>query len=300
MVDRLPGWPVVWPFDFRQVEFERASEATGRALQTQVRGPYLETMGFRVLRGRTFTSREQAEERDVAIVNREFARRYGLGPDPSVQRFRPVGSKAWLTIVGTVNDERHPLNGDPMPAFYRPGAERVVPYLMLRASSDVSQPVRERIWSVNADQPVLALPRMDKIVGEARAPVRFGLVLMGTFSFLALVVAALGLYAVVAYGAAARAHEIGVRMAVGATRRDIRRLVLAQAMRLAAAGAVGGLAAAAAASRVLSGVLFGVSATNPMTFCAVAAFLLLVAVGAAWHPAHQATRADPMAALRVE
>jgi putative ABC transport system permease protein len=299
----LPGWPVVWPFDFRQVEIERASgEPPVRALQTYVRGPYLDTMGFTLLRGRGFTAEEYAGERHVAIVNREFAKRYGLWPDPAGKRFRGAGSPAapWLTIVGMVEDERHPLTGDPMPAFYRPGVAEPPPYLLYRARVDVTQTVRDRIWSVNAGQPVLALGAMDKIVGEARSPVRFGLALICSFAALALMVAAVGLYAVVAYGASSRAHEIGVRMALGATARDIRKLVLGEALGLALTGVAAGVLAALAASRILARFLYGFSATDPLTFAGVAAFLLIVATGAAWQPARKAAAADPMVSLRSD
>jgi putative ABC transport system permease protein len=297
-VSNLPGWPVSWPFDFRQVEFEGATSA-GRSLQTTLLGPYLGTMGFRLLRGREFTTEEQSEEHNVAIVNREFARRY-LNSDPIGRRFRGAGNTTWLTVVGMVNDERHPLSGEPMPAFYRPDARNAPPYLLVRAPIDVSAEVRRAVWRINGNQPVLPLPDMEHIVGEARSPVRFGLVLMGTFSVLALIVAALGLYAVVAYGAASRAHEIGVRMALGASHASIRRLILGDALRLALAGVTVAVLGALAASRLLAGMLFGVSSTESATYIGAVLFLLAIATAAAWHPARKAALADPMGTLRAE
>jgi putative ABC transport system permease protein len=295
-VEPLPGWPVMWPFDFRQVEFADGAAPAGRSLQTMMRGPYLETLGFQLLRGRGFTSEEQAEEHNVAIVNQEFARRY-LASEPIGKRFRGTGSPAWLTVIGMVNDERHPLSGEPMPAFYRPGGAG---YLMVRAPMDLSAEVRRAIWRVDRNQPVLPLPGMEQLVAEARSPVRFGLVLMGTFSVLALIIATLGLYAVVAYGAASRSHEIGVRIALGATHTDIRRLILGGALRLAAVGIGAAVLGALAASKLLAGMLFGVSATDPATFVAAALLLLLVAMAAAWHPARKAAHTDPMGTLRAE
>jgi putative ABC transport system permease protein len=141
---------------------------------------------------------------------------------------------------------------------------------------------------------------MEQLVAEARSPVRFGLVLMGTFSVLALIIATLGLYAVVAYGAASRSHEIGVRIALGATHTDIRRLILSGALRLAAVGIGAAVLGALAASKLLAGMLFGVSATDPATFVAAALLLLLVATAAAWHPARKAAHTDPMGTLRAE
>jgi putative ABC transport system permease protein len=294
-VEPLPGWPVTWPFDFRQVEFAEGA-AAGRSLQTTIRGPYLETMGFQILRGRAFTTEEQSREHNVAIVNHEFARRY-LNSDPIGKRFRGTGSELWLTIIGMVNDERHPLSGEPMPAFYRPG---IAGYLLVRAPVDVSSEIRRAVWRADGNQPVLPLPGMEQLVDEARSPVRFGLVLMGTFSILALIVAALGLYTVVAYGAAARAHEIGVRMALGATRANIRRLILGDALRLAAFGISAAMLGALAVSKLLAGMLFGITATDLTTFLAAAVFLLAIAAAAAWHPSRKAAHADPMRALRAE
>jgi putative ABC transport system permease protein len=295
-VDPLPGWPVSWPFDFRQVEFADAAPA-GRSLQTMIRGPYLETMGFQLLRGRRFTSEEQAEDHHVVIVNQEFARRY-LASDPIGKRFRGTASNAWLTVIGMINDEHHPLSGQPMPAFYRAGAN--APYLLVRARLDVNAELRRAIWRVDSNQPILPLPGMQQLVGESRSPVRFGLVLMGTFSALALIIAALGLYAVVAYGAASRAHEIGVRIALGATHAGVRRLILGDALRLAAAGIGASILSALAVSRLLAGMLFGISATDPATFAGASIFLLAVATAAAWHPARKAAHADPMWTLRSD
>jgi putative ABC transport system permease protein len=298
-VSSLPGWPVSWPFDFRQVEFADGGAPAGRSLQTLVRGPYLDTMGFQILRGRGFTAEEQSEERRVAIVNREFARRY-FASDALGKRFRGTGSTSWLTVIGVINDEHHPLSGEPMPAFYRPGASDVPPYLLVRSPVDVSAEVRRVVRQVDRNQPLLPLPDMSRIVGEARSPVRFGLVLMGTFSLLALIVASLGLYAVVEYGAASRQHEIGVRIALGAQRADIHRLIFGGALRLAGTGILLGVLGALASSRLLSEMLFGISATDPVTFASVALLLLLVATVAAWQPARRAADADPIWTIRTE
>jgi hypothetical protein len=256
-------------------------------------------MRFQVVRGRGFTIEEQARQHDVAIVNQEFARRY-LKSDPIGGRFRGTGSTAWLTVVGVVNDERHPLSGEPMPAFYWLDPENAPGYLLVRAPADVSSEVRRTLWRIDGNQPVLPLPDMEHIVGEARSPVRFGLVLMGTFGVLALIVATLGLYAVIEYGAASRGHEIGVRLALGATQGNIRRMILGDAMRLAGVGI--GLAAvgALAASKLLAGLLFGISATDPVTFGGVAVLLVVVASAAAWNPARKAAHADPMWTIRSE
>jgi putative ABC transport system permease protein len=153
---------------------------------------------------------------------------------------------------------------------------------------------------VDRNQPLLPLPDMSHIVAEARSPVRFGLILMGTFSLLALIVATLGLYAVVEYGAASRSHEIGVRIALGAQRADIQRLIFGGALRLAGTGIVLAVLGALAASRLLAGMVFGISATDPGTFAAVALLLLLVATVAAWQPARRAADADPMWTIRAE
>jgi putative ABC transport system permease protein len=295
-VDPLPGWPVSWPFDFRQVEFAGGAAPAGRSLQTVFRGPYLETMGFMLLRGRRFTVEEQADDHHVAIVNQEFARRY-LSSDPIGKRFRGVATNTWLTVVGMISDEHHPLSGEALPAFYRPGN---APYLLVRSPVDLNSELRRAIWRVDGNQPLLPLPGMEHIVGEARSPVRFGLVLMGSFSVLALIIAALGLYAVVAYGAASRTHEIGVRLALGASHSSIRRLILGDALRLAAFGIAAAVLGALAVSKLLAGMLFGLTATDPITYAAAAMLLLVIATAAAWHPARNAALADPLCTLRAE
>jgi ABC-type antimicrobial peptide transport system permease subunit len=165
---------------------------------------------------------------------------------------------------------------------------------------DVSEAVRRAVWRVDGNQPVLPLPDMEHIVAEARSPVRFGVVLMGTFSVLALVIASFGLYTVVAYSAASRAHEIGVRIALGASHAAIRRMIVGSALRLAATGVAVAILGGLAASRLLAGMLYGVSATDPATFAGAGMFLIAIAVAAAWHPARKAALADPMCTLRAE
>jgi putative ABC transport system permease protein len=130
--------------------------------------------------------------------------------------------------------------------------------------------------------------------------VRFGVLLMGTFSVLALIIATFGLYTVVAYGAASRAHEIGIRIALGASHAGIRRIIVGSALRLALAGIAVAVLGGLAASRLLAGMLYGISATDPATFAGAAVFLMSIAVAAAWHPARKAALADPMCTLRAE
>ena len=175
--------------------------------------------------------------------------------------------------------------------------------LVVRTKADaasIAAAVRQAVWSVDKDQPVSNVRTMDQVFAAAISQERFQALLLGLFAALALVLACVGLYGVISYSVAQRTHEIGVRMALGAQPRDVLRLVIRQGMSLTIVGLVVGIAVGAMATRVLSDMLFGVTARDPLTFMGVPVLLLLVAFLACYIPARSATRIDPLVALRYE
>jgi putative ABC transport system permease protein len=160
--------------------------------------------------------------------------------------------------------------------------------------------VRKTVWEIDKDQPVSDIASMESIVSESVARQRFSMLLLGIFATLALVLAAVGIYGVMSYSVAQRTREIGIRMALGAQRSDVLKLTIGQGLRLVVTGVVIGLAAAFVLTRVMSSLLFGISATDPMTFITISLVLVSVAILASYIPALRATRVDPMFALRYQ
>jgi putative ABC transport system permease protein len=176
-------------------------------------------------------------------------------------------------------------------------------FLVLRTAGDparLARAVRQRIWSIDKDQPVEDVRIMEERIAGYAAPRRFYTLLLGTFAGLAVALAAVGIYGVISYSVSQRHHEIGIRVALGAERRDVLRLVVGKGMILALIGVSVGLIAALGLTRFLANLLYGVKSTDPATFIAVAALLMTTALLASYLPARRATRVDPMVALRYE
>jgi hypothetical protein len=244
------------------------------------------------------------------LVNRELARR--LSPDGNAlgarvrEAWQPPGRPAapWSTVVGVVDDTRMPnVQGDVAALqLYSviPPQLGDVPFVVRTAmSGDVSAPaIKQAIASVDPGLFVRAPLSGDSYLRDGLAPTRFAMALLTAFALLAVVLAAIGLYGVIAYGVAQRTREIGVRVALGAQSADVARLVLADGIRFAAVGVVLGVAGAAAASRALRGMLYGVGPTDPLTFVATALLLAGVALLASYVPTRRALRVDPLEALR--
>ena len=229
------------------------------------------------------------------------------GEDPIGRRVRiGVDSDAKREIVGIVGDVRHyGLDQEATMQMYEPLAQRPwdTASLVLRTTvpaSTLSQPARQAILSIDREQPVSTAATLDELVARSTGQRRFSLLLVSVFAATALFLTAIGLYGVVSYFVSLRTHEIGVRLALGATRREILTLVVGQGMRLALVGVAVGLAAAFAVTRLLTGLLFGVSATDPITFAATAAGVAAVTLFASAFPAWRAARVSPSAALRCE
>jgi ABC-type antimicrobial peptide transport system permease subunit len=218
-----------------------------------------------------------------------------------------VPPRAWRTIVGLVAHVRQmDLSGDSSKGvYYFPLYQVPAPFasLVLRASADprrLAGPMIDAVRAVDPSQPVFDLKSMDERVADSLGSRRFAVTLLGVFAAMAMLLAAIGIYGVVSYSVAQRTQEIGVRVALGAGRGAIFGMVLGQALRLAAAGVIAGVAAGAALARLVASQLFQTSEFDPLTFAAMAAVLVAVAVAASYIPARRATRVDPMVALRYE
>jgi len=270
---------------------------------------YFRALGAPLVEGRDFTNRDDDEAAKVLIINRNLAR--DLFPNESAigKRLQLVNSELsneWREIVGVVGDVRYSGLGDPgVNSIYTPFAQTPFMWsnLMIRTSvppQTLIQSVRGAIASVNSSPQPANFLTMEQLVSDSVARPRFNTILLAAFAALALALAAVGIYGVIAYSVSRRAHEIGVRMALGARKGDVIRLILKQGMTPAITGAALGLVGAWAATRLMSGLLFEVSATDPATFAVITLTLMTVALLACYIPARRATKVDPMVALRCE
>jgi putative ABC transport system permease protein len=275
-----------------------------------VNDTYFSTIGAPLVRGRFFTERDDENAPAAVIVNDTLAKRYFPGGDPVGRRLKIGGperpTNAWMTVVGVVGDMSYSgLDAPPEPAVYLPFRQTTFnyQYVLLRTVGDpesLAPAVRRAVAELDQDLPVAALRTMDQLMVESKAPPRFRTILVSLFAIVGLTLASIGIYGVMAYAVAERTHEIGVRMALGADRADVLRMVLGEATRLAAAGVAIGLAGAAATTQLIRSLLFGVTPSDVPTFAGIAALLAATAFVASYIPARRATRVDPMVALRYE
>ncbi len=269
-----------------------------------VGGDYFRSMGIPLRSGRTFTASDDEHRARVVIVNEALARRLFPGRD-AVGRALDFGGPT--LIVGVVGGVRHEgLDVSPRPEFYVPIAQAWWPTMYVTVRSATSDPaallpaVQHAVWSVDKDVPLGDVRTMDQVVGRSVARRQFAMVLLALFAATALLLAAIGLYADVAYSVARRTREFGVRMALGARPAAVLRMVLGESLRVTIGGTVVGLVAAFGLVRLLSGLLFSVSTWDPLVFGAVPLILAAVAQLACYLPARRATKIDPIAALRHE
>ena len=274
---------------------------------TNASAGYFELMGIRLLRGRTFTDQDDDKAPPVVVITEALARRAWPGQDPIGRRLHLGGPQAkspWMTVVGLVNDVRtERLEDAARPTFYRSlkQASGLQLAIVLKTDADpktLASLLAREVRAVDPDQPTYGIRTMEEIVRYATASRRFSTQLLGAFAVLALVLAAVGIYGVMAFVVGQRTREIGIRIALGARPGAVVHLVLRQALVLAACGVVAGIAAATIVTRLLSGLLFEVRATDPLTYAAIAGLLATTAAAAAWRPARRAASVDPMAALR--
>jgi putative ABC transport system permease protein len=277
-----------------------------------VGGEYFRVMRIPLRAGRDLTPRDGEGAPLVGVVNESFAREYFPGASPIGARVRwaRMEPPQWITIVGVVGDVKHfGLDQPEASAIYTPYAQSQQAWkrwMYLAVRSDAVDPsalvgaVKARVWSVDSQIPLTKVLTMEDVAAASVEGRRFQMALLGVFALVALLLAAVGIYGLVSYSVGRRTHEIGVRMALGARRRDIFGLVVRQGLLLASLGLAAGLACAFALTRLLANIVYGVSPTDPLTYAALSVFLLLVALLACLVPARRATKVDPMEALRYE
>jgi len=269
---------------------------------------YFDTMGTSLLRGRDLDLRDDLTRPEVAVINETMAAACWPGEDAVGKRFRlnPRTKSDWITVIGVVHDVKHfGLDGKKWPEAFFPERQRAWASmrLVVRTMADplaILPAIRSVTRGLDSGVPIAEIRTMQKIVADSVAPRRLSMIFVTSFAGLALVLASVGLYGVVSYSVVQRRHELGIRMALGADRRDLLRLVFARGMSLTLAGLIVGIAASLAITRLLSGLLFGITFLDPLTYAAVALAVLTAASAAAYIPARRVTKVGPMEALRCE
>ena len=267
---------------------------------------YFPAMRVRLVEGRYFTEQDKRGELETAIVDEAFAAKFWPGQSPIGRKLKRGSSETWRTVVGVISDAKeYSSEKEPPITVYYP-AFQLNPrsmYLVARTSTDpleASNPITRAIQQVDPEMPVFDVNSMEDRLYDFLAPQRFSMTLLGAFAVIALVLASIGIYGVMANSVSHRTHEIGIRMALGARPRDVLGLVIRQGMTLVIIGTAIGILAAIGTSRVVRSLLYGVTATDPTTLVAVAVILALVALVACYLPAKRAAKVDPMVALRTE
>jgi putative ABC transport system permease protein len=284
-------------------------EADNAALRYAVSPGYFETMTIPLRRGRLLNARDTADAPPAVVISESLAKSKFPGQDPTGQRLR-VGPNdgPWYTVVGVVGDVKQTsLVMSQSDAVYITTTQwrftdRAL-WLVVRARGDAASlapAIRNAIWSVDKDQPIAQVATMDNLLAASAAERRFALILFEAFGIVALVLAATGIYGVLSGSVTERTREIGVRLALGASRSHILALVFRQGMTLTGLGVVIGLSGAVAATQAIVTLLFGVSRLDPITYLGVITLLVCVSVIACWVPAWRAARVDPSITLRAE
>jgi predicted permease len=301
--------------DNEMLQVEGRPTSTPLMTVTWTLGDYFSTMGIPLIEGRFFTPEDRVGSQPVAVINAETSKLVWPGEDVLGRRLGHSFPNMMRTVVGIVGDVNDgPLGSKPGPHFYLPYLQLPDDYILynnvilpinfvVRTSTDpvsVTSAVVAQIHSLDPQLAVANIRTMDQEMASSVAAPRFNTFVLGLFAFLALFLAAIGIYGVLAYAVAQQLHEIGIRMALGAQRRDVMRLILIQGARLALGGLAIGTLAALGLTRMMSSLLYSISASDPLTFAAVAIVLLAVALLACYIPARRAMRVDPMIALRYE
>jgi putative ABC transport system permease protein len=299
-----------------EVEGQPVTPSSGeiRIYRHQVIPGFFSTLGIPLLKGRDFTGDDQLPAPGVVIVSEALARRYFPNEDPIGKRLRDGRAGPWLSIVGVVREVKYRglpqnPNADPdvyfplwqTPADVRPRARNLS--VAVRTSSDPTgfvAGVRAELQRVDPNLPAYDVSTMAQQVASQTTQSRFSAWLLGIFAVLALILAAVGIYSVMAYAVEQRGRELGIRLALGARSADVLRMVMGQGMRLAMVGVLLGIGTALALTQLMKRLLFGVAAADPLTYGLIALLLTLVALLACWIPARRATKVDPMLALRAE
>jgi putative ABC transport system permease protein len=306
-----------WPFSIEGRARARPGESPTAVYRVVLPG-YFHTMNIPILRGRDLSTADTLNAPGAVVVNEQLVRECFPGEDPIGKRITfedPPKIPSWFTIVGVVkNVKQQDWAGIPESEIYLPLLQnrpllenQSSPFayltMVVRTSGDpaaLAPAVKNEIWSLDRNVTLTEVQAMDRVVAESNAQPRFHLLLLGVFAAVALVLAAVGVYGVISYSMSRRTHEVGVRMALGARPQDVLKLVVGQGLKLALIGLLGGFMGAFALTRMMRGLLYGVSATDPATFFLIALLLLAVALLASYLPARRAARIDPIVALRHE
>jgi putative ABC transport system permease protein len=270
---------------------------------------YFRTMGIRLIRGRLIDERDRIDQPRVAIVNEALAKKYFRGADPIGRRItfgRPTDNAPWITVVGVVGDEQQDgMDKAPQPVAYQ-GIGQAMSNPMTFVMRTTLSPeaaiaaARQSVWAIDKDLALTQVTTLQTVVDTALGDHRFRTSLLGAFAAVALFLAALGIYGVLAYFVSQRSRELGIRLALGAHPSTLFRLVVGQGMRPVAAGAAIGVVSAVALTSAMESLLFGVQAVDPITYVVSIALLGAIAVTACALPARRAMRVDPLVALRDE
>jgi len=268
---------------------------------------YFRTLGIPIITGRTFTEQDRDPAPAVAMVNATFARKYFAGQSPLGKRVRFGDSgDDWITVIAVVGDSRNVgLHEPPTPLLYLPYHRFPLAFMAFAIRSTASTAAiaslaRTAIRNADPELPMDTIQTLGDVLKESVAEPRFRTLLLGAFALMAIILAAVGVYGLISYSVTQRTREIGIRMALGAQARQVMLPVVREGLILALAGIAIGLAGSVATSRVLKGFLFGVEATDPLTYCLVALLLLAVALTASYIPSRRALTVDPITALRSE
>ena len=267
---------------------------------------YFDALGTRLLKGRFFTERDRAGAPSVYIINEALARRFWSNEDPIGKQIRYNSNDPWGEIVGVVEDMKYDgLHLEPTPHLFEPYQQNAWPSLAIIIRSRLDQAtllagVQREMRTLDASLPASNVRTMEEVMAASLATRRFVLLLFSLFAVLALLLTAVGLYGVLSTSVSQRTRELGIRLALGATARDVRRLIIVQGMRLVLIGLGVGFVSAIALNRLIKKLLFVVRPTDPPTYALIALLLLLVTFLACYLPARRATKVDPMVALRSE
>ena len=282
---------------------------TPRAYYRVISPDYFPAIGIELHKGNQFTDRDTAEQPGVAIVNETAAQRYWPGVDPlgkRIKRGRPESKNPWLTVIGIVSGSRQlSLKEGSQPEIYVPYLQNpgLTFTLVARTASDprsLTGALRKEVLSADREIPAVNIKLMEELISNSVAKERFYVLLLGVFAALALILAAVGVYGVMSYSVTLRTRDIGIRMALGARPVDIFKHIVGQALLLGLIGLGVGIVLAIASTRVMSSLLYGINATDPLTLAITSLVLLAVALLASYLPARRATRVDPLVTLRYE